>query len=138
MWWGEKEANGWQACEDSLWNKRTTFVFHKIVICNPWTWTQSEDSLKNITYSEALGVYSCSKAFPVTAWDWGTKTNYYISYRVFFLCEATKIASDWRNYRLTENQITPKQTILATDFQWVFKEQFSFKFKDNLKIQNEY
>ena len=37
-----------------------------------------------------------------------------------------------------ENQITPKQTILATDFQWIFKEQFSFKFQDNLKIQNKY
>ena len=37
-----------------------------------------------------------------------------------------------------ENQITPKQTILATDFQWIFKEQFSFEFQDNLKIQNTY
>ena len=30
------------------------------------------------------------------------------------------------------------ETILATDFQWSFKEQFSFKFQDNLKIQNTY
>ena len=37
-----------------------------------------------------------------------------------------------------ENQITPKQIILATDFQWIFKEQFSFKFQDSLKIQNKY
>ena len=27
---------------------------------------------------------------------------------------------------------------MATDFQWIFKEQFSFKFQDNLKIQNKY
>ena len=33
-----------------------------------------------------------------------------------------------------ENQITPKQTILATDFQWIFKEQFSFKFQDNWRF----
>ena len=39
---------------------------------------------------------------------------------------------------LHENQITPKQIILATDFQWIFKEQFSFKFQDNLKIQHTY
>ena len=37
-----------------------------------------------------------------------------------------------------ENQITLKQIILATDFQGMFKEQFSFKFQDNLKIQNKY
>ena len=38
-----------------------------------------------------------------------------------------------------ENQVTPKkkQTILATDFQWIFRAQFSFKFQDNLKIQNK-
>ena len=34
--------------------------------------------------------------------------------------------------------MTPKQIILATDFQWIFKEKFSFKFQDNLKIQNKY
>ena len=28
-------ASDWQACEDSHWNKRTTFVFDKIVIYNP-------------------------------------------------------------------------------------------------------
>ena len=37
-----------------------------------------------------------------------------------------------------EYQITPKQIILATNFQWIFKEQFSVKFQDNLKIQNKY
>ena len=37
-----------------------------------------------------------------------------------------------------ENQITPKQIILASNFQWIFKEQFSFKFQDKLKIQNKY
>ena len=25
-------ASDWQACEDAHWNKRTTLVFHKIVI----------------------------------------------------------------------------------------------------------
>ena len=39
-------ASNWQACKDSHWNNRTTFVFHKIVIYNSWTWKQSEDSLK--------------------------------------------------------------------------------------------
>ena len=28
-------ASDWQACEDSHRNKRTTLVFHKIVIYNP-------------------------------------------------------------------------------------------------------
>ena len=28
-------ASDWQACEDSHWNKRKTFIFHKIVIYNP-------------------------------------------------------------------------------------------------------
>ena len=37
-----------------------------------------------------------------------------------------------------ENQITLKQTILAADFQWIFREQFPFKFQDNMKIQNKY
>ena len=34
-----------------------------------------------------------------------------------------------------ENQITPKQTILATDSQWIFKEQSTTKFPkpDNIK-----
>ena len=69
----------------------------------------------------------------------GDKIDHYVSYRVLFLCEATERAGDWRNYRVnTKNQITPKQLILATDFQWTFKEQFSFKFQDNLKIQNKY
>ena len=39
-------ASNWQACKDSHWNNRTTFVFHKIVIYNSWIWKQSEDSLK--------------------------------------------------------------------------------------------
>ena len=52
---------------------------------------------------------------------------------MLFLWKTTEDAGDLQNYKLT-----PKQIILATDFQWVFKEQFSFKFKDNFKIQNEY
>ena len=37
-----------------------------------------------------------------------------------------------------ENEITLKQIILATNLQRIFKEQFLFKFQDNLKIQNKY
>ena len=29
------------------------------------------------------------------------KIDYYISYCVFFLCEVTKDAGDWRNYKLS-------------------------------------
>ena len=39
-------ASDWQACKDSHRNSRTTFVFHKIVMYNP---------------------YICSKAFSVMA-----------------------------------------------------------------------
>ena len=93
-------ASDWQACEDSHWNKRTTFVFHKIVIYNPWTWKQSEDSLKiSLTpkRSEFTGV---QKLFLLWR-EIGDKIDHYISYCVFFLCEAKKGAGDWRNYRLT-------------------------------------
>ena len=56
----------------------------------------------------------------------------------FFCVKKQKLPATEEITGLHENQITTKQIILATDFQWVFKEQFSFKFKDNLKIQNEY
>ena len=93
-------ASDWMACEDSHWNKRTTFVFNKIVIYNPWTWKQSEDSLKISPTPKCSEFYKCSKAFSVMAWV-EDKIDHYISYRVFFLCEASKGAGDWRNYRLT-------------------------------------
>ena len=94
-------ATDWQACEDSHWNKRTTFVFHKIVIYNPWTWKQSEDSLK-ISLRSARSFTGVQKLFLLWR-EIGDKIDHYISYRVFFLCEATKGAGDWRNYRLTRN-----------------------------------
>ena len=90
----------WQACEDSHWNKRTTFDSHKIVIYNPWTWKQSEDSLKiSLTpkRSEFTGVLKVFLLWRET----GDKIDHYISYLVFFLCEATEGAGDWRNYKLT-------------------------------------
>ena len=116
--------------------------------------------IKNITYSEALGVLQ-KKAFSVVAWGWGQNRSCwsmnviiwtdvdsclfisrlvlkYAIYRVFFLCEATKGAGDWWNYRLTRKSNNTWKIILATDFQWIFKEQFSFKFQDNLKILNRY
>ena len=68
------------------------------------------------------------------AWDWAqNRSLHFVS--CVFLREATKGAGDWRNY---ENQLTLKQIILATDLQRIFKEQFLFKFQDNLKIQNKY
>ena len=78
-------ASDWQVCKDSHWNKRTTFVFHKIVIYSPWTWKQSEDSLKvSLTpkRSEFTGV---QKLFLLWR-EIGDKIDHYISYRVFFFC----------------------------------------------------
>ena len=114
--WGEKEANDnlkrvfvlvstsgasdWQAWEDSHWNKRTTFVFHKIVIYNPWTLKKSEYSLKISLTTKRSEFTGVQKLFLLWR-EIGDKIDHYISYRVVFLCEATKGAGDWRNYRLT-------------------------------------
>ena len=92
-------ASDWQACEDSQWNKRTTFDFRKIVIYNPWTWKQSEDSLKiSLTPKRSLQVFKSFFCYGVRL---GTKSI--ITFRIvyFFLCEATKGAGDWRNCKLT-------------------------------------
>ena len=89
-------ASDWQACEDSHWNKRTTFVFHTIVIYNPWTWKQSEDSLKiSLTpkRSEFTGV---QKLFLLWR-EIGDKIDHYISYRVF---------SVWSNKRCGGPQLS--------------------------------
>ena len=116
-------TSNWQAFEDSQWNKTTTFVFHKIVIYNPWTWKQSDDSLK-ISLTPKRSEFYRKKDFSVVAWGWGQNRSCwsmnviiwtdvdsclfisrlvlkYAIYRVFFLCEATKGAGDWWNYRLT-------------------------------------
>ena len=93
-------ASNWQACEDSYWNKRTTFIFHKIVIYNPWTWKQSKDSLKISLTPKRLEFTGVQKLFLLWR-EIEDKIDHYISYRVFFLCEATEDAGNWRNYRLT-------------------------------------
>ena len=86
--------------EDSYWNKRTTFVFHKIVIYNPWTWKQFEDSLKISLTAKRSEFTDVQKLFLLWR-EIEDKIDHYVSYRVFFLCEATKDAGDWRNYKLT-------------------------------------
>ena len=93
-------ASDWQACEDSHWNKRTTFVFHKIVIYNPWTWKQFEDSLKISLTAKRSEFTDVQKLFLLWR-EIEDKIDHYVSSRVFFLCEATKDAGDWRNYKLT-------------------------------------
>ena len=57
---------------------------------------------------------------------------------MFFCVKHQKVPATDEITGQHESQITYKQIILATDFQWIFKEQFSFKFQDNLKIQNKY
>ena len=111
-------ASDWQACEDSHWNMRTTFVFHKNCNSQSLNLKTIRRFIKNITSSHALEVYKYSKAFSVVAWDWGQNRSLRFVSCVF---------SVWNNRngrRLTKlqvntkNQITPKQLILATDFQW--------------------
>ena len=76
---------------------------------------------------------------PFLLWrETGDKIDQYVLYRVFSVWSNRKGRRLTKLQVNTKNQITPKQLILATDFQWTFKEQFSFKFQDNLKIQNKY
>ena len=79
---------------------RTTFVFHSITIYNPWTWKQSEDPL-NISLTPKRSEFTDVQKLFLLRHDIGDKIDHYILSRVFFLCEATKGAGDWRNYRLT-------------------------------------
>ena len=102
-------ASDWQACEDSHWNKRTTFVFHKIVIYNPWTWKQSEDSLKISLTPKCSEFTGVQKLFLLRR-EIGDKIDHYIMYCVFFLCEATKVPATDKITGKHERQITPKQT----------------------------
>ena len=131
-------ASDWQACEDSHWNKRTTFVFHKNCNSQSLNMKTIRRFIKNITSSHALEVYKYSKAFSVVAWDWGQNRSLRFVSCVFSVWSNRKGRRLTKLQVNTKNQITPKQLILATDFQWTFKEQFSFKFQDNLKIQNKY
>ena len=93
-------ASDWQVCKDSHWNNRTTFVFHKIVIYNPWTWKQSEDSLKISLTAKRSEFTDVQKLFLLWR-EIEDKIDHYVSSRVFFLCEATEDAGDWRNNKLT-------------------------------------
>ena len=83
-------------------NKRTTFVFHKIVIYNPWTWKQSEDSLKISLTPKRSEFYRCSKAFSVMAWDWGQNRSLHFVSCVF------SVWSNKRCRRLTKLQVNTK------------------------------
>ena len=77
------------------WNKRTSFVFHKIVVYNLWTWKQSQYLLS----ARSLQVF---KAFSVIAWDWGQNRSLHLVSCVF---------SVWRNKtcrRLTKLQVNTK------------------------------
>ena len=86
-------ASDWQAFKDSHWNNRTTFVFHKIVIYNPWTWKQSEDSLKISLTAKRSELTDVQKLFLLWR-EIEDKIDYYVSYRVFFLFEGTEDAGD--------------------------------------------
>ena len=84
-------ASNWMACEDSHWNKRKTFVFHKIVIYNPWTWKQFEDSLKISLIPKRSEFYKCSKAFSVITWDWVQNRSLYFVSCVFSCVKQNKV-----------------------------------------------
>ena len=92
-WATTSGASDWQACKDSHRNKRRTFVFHKIVIYNPWTWKQCEYSLKISLTPKRSKFTGVQKLFLLWR-EIGNKIDHYISYRVFFLCEARKGAGD--------------------------------------------
>ena len=64
-------ASDWQACEDSHWNKRTTFVFLK----------QSEDSLKISLTPKRSEFTGIQKLFLLWR-EIRDKIDHYISYRV--------------------------------------------------------
>ena len=83
-------ASDWQACKDSDWNKRTTFVFHKIVIYSPWTRKQSEDSLKILLTAKRSKFTDVQKLFLLWR-EIEDKIDHYISYRVFFCVKQQKV-----------------------------------------------
>ena len=73
VWWkvSTSGASDRQACEDSHWNKRTTFVFHKIVIYNPWTLKTIRRFVKDITYlttSKACSISDICSSSAVDTW----------------------------------------------------------------------
>ena len=72
---------------------RTTFVFHKIVIYNPWSWKQSEDSLKISLTAKRSEFTDVQKLFLLRR-EIEVNIDHYVSYGVFFLCETTTDAGD--------------------------------------------
>ena len=70
---------------------RTTFVFRRIVIYSPWTWKQSKDSLK-LSFTPKRSEFTGVQKLFLLWREIGDKIDHYISYRVFFLCEATKVS----------------------------------------------
>ena len=63
------------------------------VIYNPWTWKQCEYSLKISLTPKRSKFTGVQKLFLLWR-EIGDKIDHYISYRVFFLCEARKGAGD--------------------------------------------
>ena len=100
-WATTSGASDWQACKDSHRNKTRTFVFHK---CNLQSLNLKTMRIfiKNITNSEALEVYRCSKAFSVMAWDWGQNRSLHFVSCVF------PVWSKKRCRRLTKLQVNTK------------------------------
>ena len=108
--------NNKRACEDSHWNNRTTFVFHKIVNYNPWTWKQSEDSLQILFTPKRSEFTGVQKLF-LSCLKTRDKIDHYISCRAFFLCvKQQNVAGTDEITGKYENQTTPKQIILLPIF----------------------
>ena len=79
-------------------NKRTTFVFHKIVIYNPWTWKQSEDSLKISLTPKRSEFFQAFKSFSCYGVTLGTKSIITFRIACFSVWSNRRCR---RNYRLT-------------------------------------
>ena len=94
-------ASDWQACEDSHWIKRTTFVFHKIAIYNSWTWKQSEDSLK-ISFTPKRSEFTGVQRLFLLWCEIGAKSI--ITFRI--VCFSVWSNKRWR--RLTKLQVNTK------------------------------
>ena len=98
-------ASDWQACEDSHWNRRTTFVFHKNCNSQSLNMKTIRRFIKNITSSHALEVYKYSKAFSVVAWDWGQNRS------LRFVSCVFSVWSNRKGRRLTKLQVNTKNQI---------------------------
>ena len=101
-------VSDWQACDDSHWNKKTTFVFHKIVIYSPWTWKRSKDSLK-ISLTPKRSEFTGVKAFSVMVWDWGQNRSLHFVSCVFSVWSNKRC----RRFVFQRVWITITQSIMA-------------------------